>query len=95
MTRETICLTKPFFHCKRVGLIRWGWVYNNTPSNATVNAASNISCMTLLEADVFAVLFMNELKKVVIRNFGKLVHKQNCSHDFFLFFINNNIIIVL
>jgi hypothetical protein len=49
--------------------------------------------MTLLEADVFAVLFMNELKKVVIRNFGKLVHKQNCSHDFFK--KNNNIIIVL
>ena len=41
---------------------------------------------------------MNEVKNLtnVIRKLGKLVHKQNCSHDFFFFFffINYNIIIV-
>ena len=43
------------------------------------------------------VLFMNELKNltnVVIGKLGKLVHKQNCSHYFFFYFINYNIIIV-
>jgi hypothetical protein len=45
----------------------------------------------MLQVDVFAVLFMNELKNstnVVIGKLGKLVQKQNCSHDFFfiLFF---------
>jgi hypothetical protein len=37
-----------------------------------------------LEADVFAVLFMNELKNltnVVIGKLGKFVQKQKCSHD--------------
>ena len=40
--------------------------------------------------------FMNELNKLtnVIGKLDKLVHKQNCSHDFFLYFINYNIIIV-
>ena len=40
---------------------------------------------------------MNELKNltnVVIGKLGKLVHKQNCSHDFF-YFINYNIILQL
>ena len=39
---------------------------------------------------------MNELNKLtnVIGKLDKLVHKQNCSHDFFLYFINYNIIIV-
>ena len=52
--------------------------------------------MPLIHADVFAVLIMNEhknLTNVVIGKLGKLVHKQNCSHDFFIF-INYNIIIV-
>jgi hypothetical protein len=38
-------------------------------------------------ADVFVALFMNEHKNftiAVIGKLGKLVHKQNCSHDFFL-----------
>jgi len=58
-------------------------LYNNTTSNAIVNVASNISYMRLLEA-VYAVRFMNELKNltnIVIGKLGKLVHKQNCSHD--------------
>jgi hypothetical protein len=62
-------------------------LYNNTPNNAIVNAASDISHRLLLKTDVFAVLYMNELKNltnIVIGKFGKLVHKQNCSHDFFL-----------
>jgi len=51
----------------------------------------------MLQDDVFALLFMNELKNltnVVIGKLGKLVHKQNCSHDFLFYFINYNIIIV-
>ena len=62
---------------------------NNTPSNAIVNATSTISYMPLIHADVFAVLIMNEhknLTNVVIGKLGKLVHKQNCSHDFFYFY---------
>jgi hypothetical protein len=66
-------------------------LYNNTPSHAIVNAASNINYRPLLEtADtaavrgrLFAVLFMSELKNltnVVIGKLGKHVHKQNCSH---------------
>jgi hypothetical protein len=50
----------------------------------------------MLQVDVFAVLFMNELKNstnVVIGKLGKLVQKQNCSHDFF-YFINHVIVIV-
>ena len=50
------------------------YLYNNTPCNASVNAT-----------DVFAVLFMNELKNltnVVIGKLGKLIQEQNCSHDF-------------
>jgi hypothetical protein len=42
----------------------------------------------MLQAGVFAVLFMIELKNltnVVIGKLGKLVHKQKCSRDFFLF----------
>jgi len=38
----------------------------------------------MLEAAVFAVIFMNKLKdftNVVVGNIGKVVHKQNCSHD--------------
>ena len=38
-----------------------------------------------IQADVFEVLFINELKSltnVVIGKLGTLVHKQNCSHDF-------------
>jgi hypothetical protein len=36
-----------------------------------------------------AVLFMNDLKNLtngVIGKLGKLDHKVNCSHDFFLFY---------
>jgi len=43
----------------------------------------------MLQDDVFAVLFMNELNNltnVVIGKLSKLVHKQNCSHDFFKFY---------
>ena len=49
-----------------------------------------------LRADFLAVLFMNALKNmsnVVIGELDKLVHKQNCFHDFF-YFINYNIILV-
>ena len=59
-------------------------LYNATTNNAIVNVASNISYILLLEANVFAVLFMNELNNltnVAIGKLGKLVHKQNCSHD--------------
>jgi hypothetical protein len=40
---------------------------------------------------------MNEFKNlnlVVTGKLGKLVHKQNRYHDFFIYFINYNIIIV-
>ena len=46
-------------------------MYNNTPSNAIVNAASNISYKPLIQADVFAVLFMNELKNLTNVLLGK------------------------
>ena len=42
--------------------------------------------MPLIQADVFAVLFMNEHKKltnIVIGKSGKLLHKQNFTNDFF------------
>jgi len=48
----------------------------------------------MLQADVFAFLFINKLKNltnVVIAKLGKLVHKQNCSHDFLFYFIDNSI----
>ena len=51
----------------------------------------------LIQADVFAVLLMNELKtltNVVIWILDKLVHKQSRSHDFLFYLINNSIIIV-
>ena len=44
----------------------------------------------MLQADVFAVLFMNKLKNltnVVIGKLSKLVHKQNCSTTFFNLYI--------
>ena len=41
------------------------FLYNNTPSIPIVHAASSISYRPLLEADVFAALFMN-LTNVVI-----------------------------
>ena len=53
-----------------------------------------------LQADVFAVLFMNNFNKVtnltnvLVEKFGKLVDKQNCSYIFLFYFINFNIIIV-
>jgi hypothetical protein len=65
------------------------FLYKNVPSNAIVNAATNISYRQLIQADVFAVLFMNELKNltnVVIGKLGKLAHKKNCSHNFFKFY---------
>ena len=40
----------------------------------------------LIQADVFTVFLMNELKNlpnVVIGKLCKLVQEQNCSHDFF------------
>jgi len=51
--------------------------------------------MPLIQTDVVAVIFMNELKDVtnfVIGNLGKLVHKQSCFHDIF-YFINYIIIV--
>jgi hypothetical protein len=42
----------------------------------------------MLQTDVFAVLFKNELKNLTNVVIG------NCSHDCFLYFINYNIIIV-
>jgi hypothetical protein len=51
----------------------------------------------MLQEEVFAVLFMNELKNltnVVIGKLGKLVHKQDCSRDFYFYFMNYNITIV-
>jgi len=68
------------------------YLYNNTPSNAIVNAASR----PLIQADVtyrcFAVPFMIYLTNVVIDTLGKLVHKQNCSHDFYFITYNINIV---
>ena len=76
-----------------------------TPSNAIVNAASNISYRSLLEAsdtrsmlqaDVFAVPFMNEVKNltnVVIGKLGILAHKQTVLTTVLFYFINYNIII--
>jgi hypothetical protein len=61
-------------------------LYNNFTSNIIVNPASNISYMPLLEAHIFEVLFMYELKNLtnaVIRKLVKLDHKQNCFHDNF------------
>jgi hypothetical protein len=60
------------------------------PSNVIVNAASIISYRPLIQADVCAVLFMNELNNlmnVLIGKLGKLDHKQNCYHDFFYIYI--------
>jgi len=83
-------------------------LYNNTPSNAIVNAASNISYRSLLEASdtrsmlqayVFAVLYiflyMNEVKNLtnVIGKLGILVHKHNVLTTVLFYFINYNIII--
>ena len=42
----------------------------------------------MLQTDVFAVLFKNELKNLTNVVIG------NCSHDFFLYFTNYRIIIV-
>jgi hypothetical protein len=41
--------------------------------------------MSMLQADVFAVLFMSliNLTNVVIGKLDKLAHKQNCSHEFY------------
>ena len=63
-------------------------MYNNTHSNVIVNAASNISYKSLLEAAVFAVL--ESLTNIVIGKLGKFVHKQNNSRDIFYFFIYIN-----
>ena len=63
-------------------------LYNATTNNAIVNVASNISYRPSVQVNVFAVLFMNELKiltNIVIGKLGKLVHKQTCSHDFKFF----------
>ena len=64
-----------------------------------IDAASKHIYRPLIQADAtarcFACLIMNELKNltnIVIGKLGKLVHKQNCSHDF-LFFINYSIIL--
>ena len=46
---------------------------------------------------MFAFLFMNVFKNltnVVIEKLSTLVDKQNCFHDFVLFFMNYRIIIV-
>jgi hypothetical protein len=45
---------------------------------------SKMQPLISVTADVFAVLFMNELKNltnVVLEKLGRLVHKQKCSHD--------------
>ena len=50
----------------------------------------------MLQVGVLAVLTMNAIKNltnVVIGKLGKLVHKHNSSHNFYLY-INHNIIIV-
>ena len=68
------------------------YLHTNTSSNAIVNAASNISYRTLLEAsdtrsmlqaDVFAVLYMNEVKNLT-NGIGKL--DTNCFHDCYILF---------
>jgi hypothetical protein len=55
--------------------------------------ASNISCRPLFESAgtgrCFCSSFSDSVKNltnVVIGKLGKLGHKQNCSHDFFIFF---------
>jgi hypothetical protein len=50
------------------------------PSNAIVDAAYNISYRPLLQAIFF-------FTSVVIEKLGKLVRKQNCTHDFLIFYI--------
>jgi len=63
-------------------------LYTVTTNNAIVNVASNISYRPSVQVNVFAVLFMNELKNltnIVIGKLGKLFHKQTCSHDFNFF----------
>ena len=74
-------------------------LYNNTPSNTIVNAVSNIQsaargryCRPMLQVDVFAVLFMNNLSNVVIGKVCQMVHKQNCFHNLFHYSINYNFI---
>jgi len=66
-------------------------LYNNTTSNAIVNTASNISYRPLIQVDVFAVLFMDELKNLTNVVIGKLGTKL--FSRLFLYFINYNIII--
>ena len=66
-------------------------MYNNTPSNVIVNAVSNISYRPMLQAVVFEVLFMNELKNLttVVNTFtNKTVFTT------FFYSINFKIIIV-
>ena len=50
-------------------------LYNNTPTNAIVNVASNISYRPLIQADVtcrcFVVPFMNEIKNLTNVVIGK------------------------
>jgi hypothetical protein len=73
------------------------YLYNNTPSNAIVHVASNISYRSLIQADFFfsSLYERYELQtNVVIGKLDQLVHKQNCYHDFLFYFRNYNIIIV-
>ena len=52
--------------------MRYFKLYNNTTNNAIVNAVFYISYRPQLQADVFAVLFMNELKSLTNIVVGKL-----------------------
>ena len=52
--------------------VRYFKLYNNTTNNAIVNAVFYISYRPQLQADVFAVLFMNELKSLTNIVVGKL-----------------------
>ena len=72
------------------------YLYNNTPSNAIVNAVSNISHRLMLQVDAFAVLFMNEFKNltnvVIGKNINSFTNKTIIRT--FLNFRNYKIIIV-
>ena len=61
------------------------YLYNNTPSNAIVNAASDITYRPMIQTANtgrwFCMNELNDLSTVVIGKLSKLVNKEICSHD--------------
>ena len=63
--RQYICYyTARYANCIEIVLEQA--LYNNTSSNVIINASPNISNKPLLEADVFAVLFKNVRKNLLL-----------------------------